>query len=73
MIGEVIRSGLEFQSEMPASSLVSWGPWLMDKPKNPPTDATAPKPSMVHIITILKYHQANAGYDLTHESMSGSN
>lgn len=45
----------------------------MDKPKNPPTDATAPKPSMVHIITILKYHQANAGYDLTHESMSGSN
>lgn len=42
----------------------------MDKPQNPLTDATAPKPSMLHIIAILKYHQANAGHDLTHESTS---
>lgn len=70
MIGEVIRSGLEFQSDMPASSIVYGGPLLMDKPQNPLTDATAPKPSMLHIIAILKYHQANAGHDLTHESTS---
>ena len=50
MIGEVIRSGLEFQSHQ--------------------TDATAPKPSVLHIVIILKYHQANAEHDLTHESVS---